>query len=424
MTAVLCIVCQEAVALLKADARARGMPKRGGTYTSFDGKGGASTNVTLYDDRLGLLHRNREAFANLAHWRDGVAACESIVAQPPHRITANEDTIGVVFDLVHRHGQRPTLRQIQNVVDSHVMAWSNGYIEVVRESALVGLLPGVKRSTLGPGAELCVLTPRMLTTFWNEDAASFSLSGQHHAQFRVLSGRYLLTVRVNVARDAPSDMFTRSLDRSEIAVSALRLALVGSVGAAATRERFVPKPSFISGSIVQDPPPSLTTWTSAGDAVFDQSAARKAGALYRRLLLGVPTGFDMALRRFSQSFERRTAEDAIVDLTIALEATLLHGQNTELTYRIQVLGAALLRHEGSGVAPKLKQLYSVRSKIVHGASLLSDVVKNVQPNAFVNEMRSLVGTVLCAYLAKLAVGKSMDEVNRDLETGVITTLAR
>ena len=420
LTVLLCL-CEEAVQMLRADVRARGMPKRGGTYTTFDGKGGSGTSVRIYPDHFGLLQRNRDSFQKLLHWEKCAAVWSSNIAKR-RQTTVSADLEGMIFDIVQQCGLRPGTSRLSRIVASHFAMWKTDRFESVRELALIGLLPGVKRCLLGDHAELRLLSPSRLNRFWNEDAASFSLYGPGTAQYQVLDAKYLLVIRVQFTHRDRSLMFVQSLRRAEQALAAIRLAIVGCVGVAATRERFVPKPYFVSGSSVQDPPPSLASSTAAPHVAFDADAARRASLIFRQLLNGVPNGFALAIRRFSQSFGRHTPEDAIIDLAIALEATLLHGQNTELSYRIQLLGAALLRRTAKQAANALKDLYSVRSKIVHGAKTLHEL-KGTMTDAFVNEMRLLVAELLREYLSLLAIHKSMNGVCRALEGQVLASVS-
>ncbi|MBP6529446.1 MAG: hypothetical protein KA260_04945 [Burkholderiales bacterium] len=80
-----------------------------------------------------------------------------------------------------------------------------------------------------------------------------------------------------------------------------------------------------------------------------------------------------AIRRFSSSLYRESFEDRVIDLAIAGESLFLSGdgENTELTFRLSHRAGAYL---GESAQTKLdiyrifKTFYSLRSKIVHGAS--------------------------------------------------------
>jgi hypothetical protein len=75
-----------------------------------------------------------------------------------------------------------------------------------------------------------------------------------------------------------------------------------------------------------------------------------------------------AVNRFNASYAKESSEDRIIDLTIALESSLLYESRGELAYKLSLRGATILRetfdvHETFRF---LGKLYRYRSKIVHG----------------------------------------------------------
>lgn len=83
----------------------------------------------------------------------------------------------------------------------------------------------------------------------------------------------------------------------------------------------------------------------------------------------------VAIDRFSNAMDRISPEDSVIDLSICLEALLLSGLGNEedrgnLSYRFALHGARLLGRdldERKQLYRKLKNVYGVRSRIVHGA---------------------------------------------------------
>lgn len=88
----------------------------------------------------------------------------------------------------------------------------------------------------------------------------------------------------------------------------------------------------------------------------------------------VPTkSFEVALRRFHQSFDRDLPDDQAVDLFIALES-LFSEDREAIAYKIALRAACLLEtepKERKALFVFLKQAYSGRSKAVHGKSATS-----------------------------------------------------
>lgn len=141
---------------------------------------------------------------------------------------------------------------------------------------------------------------------------------------------------------------------------------------------------------------------------------------------------DLAIRRYNQSYSRSNPEDRIIDLTIALESTLLHTEQTELKHRLGLRGALLLNAKRN---PKktydlLSSIYDVRSTIVHDGKHFGqkDVVKNVRRTgldleSFLTETEQVVREVLVEYLNGLANNRSMSEICKYLETEIINNLS-
>ncbi|MEK7995405.1 MAG: hypothetical protein AAB403_16515 [Planctomycetota bacterium] len=83
----------------------------------------------------------------------------------------------------------------------------------------------------------------------------------------------------------------------------------------------------------------------------------------------------VAIERFNSALDRITLEDSVIDLSICLEALLLSGLGNEddrgnVSYRFALHGARLLGQDAADrqqVYHKLKGVYGVRSRIVHGA---------------------------------------------------------
>jgi hypothetical protein len=135
------------------------------------------------------------------------------------------------------------------------------------------------------------------------------------------------------------------------------------------------------------------------------------------------------IRRFDQSFERVTAEDALVDLVIVLEGSLLNGIEDELSYRASLRGAALLGQvrEPSEVFRLIKAAYDTRSKIVHNGQTLGELAKNgklggVAISQFVGAVREVVRAILLRYLRGISDGTSFAELNAAIESQVLATL--
>ena len=145
----------------------------------------------------------------------------------------------------------------------------------------------------------------------------------------------------------------------------------------------------------------------------------------------------LALRRFNQSYHRTLLEDQIIDLTIALESSLLtREKGEELSYRLSLRGTALLAQRGAWEPDKsqalLKVMYDIRSKIVHDGRLLSDLEKDIKKKLqhvgistreFPQQCEDIVRDVLKEYvLREEATGQSMEQINEGLDKSIVQSL--
>lgn len=167
------------------------------------------------------------------------------------------------------------------------------------------------------------------------------------------------------------------------------------------------------------------------NALHPLRSAQAPGLLYGDMTL--------PLRRFNQSYHRTLPEDQIIDLTVALESSLLFREKgEELSYRLSLRGAALLAPAGAWEPEKsqalLKVMYDIRSKIVHDGRLLSDLEKDIKkklqpvgisPREFPQQCEDIVRDVLKAYaLRKEATGQSIEQINEALDKFIVQSLKR
>jgi hypothetical protein len=135
-----------------------------------------------------------------------------------------------------------------------------------------------------------------------------------------------------------------------------------------------------------------------------------------------------AISQYNFSYSRTRHEDIIIDLAIALESTLLYGEFDELKYRLSLRGAAILaRTVPPATSSKfLKALYDVRSEIVHSGNELGNINPQkrlkMEPSAFTHEALRTVSSVLREYLNQLNSGKSMPEIQSELDNRILSGL--
>src|SRR5439155_14637190 len=78
---------------------------------------------------------------------------------------------------------------------------------------------------------------------------------------------------------------------------------------------------------------------------------------------------NLALRRFSFSFDRERMDDRLVDLLIAAEALYLPKDQDELSFRLAIRSATFVTHDVHSprhIYEIMREAYRARSQIVHG----------------------------------------------------------
>lgn len=272
---------------------------------------------------------------------------------------------------------------------------------------------------------LAPLTPSDKTTLWNDDARHFSISipPLDATTFMQPTWKLVGTFSAPKKEDASDMSNTRqeALDELGDIMSALHLLKEGDVGAPAIYQKRL-APVLWEGTRMCYPLNQVRQFPSSVPLAYelhesDIASLQELVKALQQLRLAQSRGtstlyedLSVGLRRFNQSYERRLPEDQIIDLTIALESTLLADHDDELTYRLAVRGAALLADVETPWEPRksralLTTLYAVRSSIVHSGQQLSDpkVLKKIrsigmEPKDFLPQCGRIVRNVLKAYV--------------------------
>ena len=168
--------------------------------------------------------------------------------------------------------------------------------------------------------------------------------------------------------------------------------------------------------------------------VFDHSDLPQFRKLYGQLSGNRFKTWDtleLLLRQFNRSCQRERDEDRILDYAICLEGALLSDVRDELSYRLALRAAKLLRNPCS---PKrtfehMRCLYDVRSKIVHSNETLSSpgvrkVIKRVglKPDEFMRAMDMLMRLLLSTIIERVAHHHSLKAFCEELDAEIIESL--
>jgi hypothetical protein len=104
---------------------------------------------------------------------------------------------------------------------------------------------------------------------------------------------------------------------------------------------------------------------------------KKLFAMHYNMLLQQHSELIIALRRFSMAMNRDVVADKLLDLMVSAEALFLEG-SAELNYRLAVRAAALLGKDSAekeSIYKFFKEMYKIRSKLVHGQMTFKDFAK-------------------------------------------------
>jgi hypothetical protein len=198
--------------------------------------------------------------------------------------------------------------------------------------------------------------------------------------------RFSIRVPVEAPVESYLDAYPIAAHVVSRVLDVLRIVHAGDIGVGALRVAEVtPYTPVIRRTYAWDYEPEVTMYqarrmafTVPTDRVITEQEIVTARILLPVHLAGLDQqGFDVAIRRFRDSYERYHPTDTgkLLDIAIALEALLLNDDQTkEVSHRLCVRGARWLETtlpERRETFKHLKWLYALRSRIAHGAVLKS-----------------------------------------------------
>lgn len=168
--------------------------------------------------------------------------------------------------------------------------------------------------------------------------------------------------------------FKGAFDRAELFLAALRLSGMTGLSAGAHVVEARPPAFFLPATLTKAIRMGRTGVSSAVE-LGPPVELPDVGLVRERF--AVLDGSDdatlrFAVRRFNDADERARAEDVIVDCWSALEALFAGGATSEITYRLSLRAANVLRtttDERVELFRRIKRLYGTRSKVVHGGQV-------------------------------------------------------
>ena len=167
---------------------------------------------------------------------------------------------------------------------------------------------------------------------------------------------------------------------------------------------------------------------------LDRGEVREFRRIYNMLSddhFAVMNGLEWPLRQFNRSCQRQRDEDKILDYAICLESTLLCDVGDELSYRLALRAAKLLRSErhSSETFEMMRCLYKIRSAIVHANESLEGPKSarairklNVGTNEYMQSLNCVIRILLSEIVRRVHCGKTLSELCEELDVEIVEGL--
>jgi len=133
-----------------------------------------------------------------------------------------------------------------------------------------------------------------------------------------------------------------------------------------------------------------------------------------------PKNLENAIKRFNYGLQSLNFEDRVIDFVIALES--LFGSSEEITYKISIRIALLFgqnEFDTECLRNFMKNLYNLRSKIVHGDDVTKTLRKiKITENRAKQRLGIITRDSIVAYLYLLESGVKADDIIKHLDTSI------
>lgn len=171
-----------------------------------------------------------------------------------------------------------------------------------------------------------------------------------------------------------------------------------------------------------------------GKYEFDPDESRYFRRIYRMLShnqFTVMNRLKLPLQQFNRSCQRQREEDKILDYTICLESTLLGDLDDELSYRLALRAAKLLRssRRPSETFEVMRCLYKLRSAIVHsneswGSPKMLKTIKklNIGTHDYMRSLDCVMREMLCEIIRSIHEGNSIGSLCKRLDTEIVEAI--
>ena len=164
---------------------------------------------------------------------------------------------------------------------------------------------------------------------------------------------------------------------------------------------------------------------------LDPTDVRYFRQIYRMLSdeeFAVWNSLRLPLQQFNRSCQRQRKEDKVLDYVTCLESTLLPDAQEELSYRLSLRAAKLLRtvRDPQKTFDMVRCLYAIRSKIVHANKTWRDkaITKEigkvgVADHEFMQALESVMRMLLTQIIRQTHGGRSVKDLCKKLDAEIL-----
>jgi hypothetical protein len=277
-----------------------------------------------------------------------------------------------------------------------------------------------------PNVAIAKLSPELKSELWRPD----TIGMPPVTPWDFATAKFAVIGRYTSSSPVQGD-FAFIMPKVERLVLAMRLLKPGGVYAEVAFDTL--EYPYLASARTTTPQAHLRARHDHHDYILNPEDIPTLLALYTMLTqASVGNPLEVATSRFQQTYTRDRPEDRVIDLTIALESTLLYDVRGELAFRLSLRGAMLLSdsYPPDYTFSLLQALYNARSKIVHeGATLFalstkSGLIANLGVDKFVADVTQWVRTGIRRYLYRLSDGESLAAIGRALDREIIRGISQ
>lgn len=337
--------------------------------------------------------------------------------------------------LVRKHRSlRFSSRQIERCLDKYVPLWLEQSAPKPRYAPIYNFHPHLQSIRLSEFVSIESFSDNKKTEIFDAlgplgrgfDIQSYA-ECTHVAVQRQTGSRYDRNQTKEIERNAGKSLRT--------AITSLRLLkaeMVGTTGFIHVREL----PGTMGGARMSP----LESYDMPMHSIFrgryelDHQEARRFRGIYRMLSnvnFDVMDALELPLRQFNRSCQRERDDDKILDYAICLESTLLHGVKDELSYRLSLRAAKLLRlkRKPAETFQIMRCLYDIRSAIIHsnesfGGPATRKTLKKLEVGSseYMRSLDCVMRQALGEVISQMHRGNTLSELCNQLDAAVVNEL--